>query len=45
MGWFVGAVMKKMRGQADAALARQILEELLKKKQNVRGTGRFFGSV
>jgi aspartyl-tRNA(Asn)/glutamyl-tRNA(Gln) amidotransferase subunit B len=30
MGWFVGAVMKKMRGQADAALARQILEELLK---------------
>jgi aspartyl-tRNA(Asn)/glutamyl-tRNA(Gln) amidotransferase subunit B len=30
IGWFTGAVMKKMRGQADAALARKILEELLK---------------
>ncbi|KAF0110343.1 MAG: aspartyl-tRNA(Asn)/glutamyl-tRNA (Gln) amidotransferase subunit B [Chloroflexi bacterium] len=30
IGWFVGSVMKKMRGKADAALARQILEELLK---------------
>jgi aspartyl-tRNA(Asn)/glutamyl-tRNA(Gln) amidotransferase subunit B len=30
LGWFVGSVMKKMRGKADAALARQILEELLK---------------
>ncbi|MDR3573938.1 MAG: Asp-tRNA(Asn)/Glu-tRNA(Gln) amidotransferase subunit GatB [Anaerolineaceae bacterium] len=30
MGWFVGQVMKKMRGKADASLARQILEELLK---------------
>jgi aspartyl-tRNA(Asn)/glutamyl-tRNA(Gln) amidotransferase subunit B len=29
MGWFVGQVMKKMRGKADAALARAILEELL----------------
>jgi len=29
MGWFVGQVMKKMRGKADAALARKILEELL----------------
>jgi len=29
MGWFVGQVMKKMRGKADPALARQILEELL----------------
>ena len=30
MGWFVGQVMKKMRGKADPALARTILEELLK---------------
>ena len=30
IGWFVGGVMKKMRGKADAAKARQILEELLK---------------
>jgi aspartyl-tRNA(Asn)/glutamyl-tRNA(Gln) amidotransferase subunit B len=30
MGWFVGQVMRKMRGQADAALARAVLEELLK---------------
>ncbi|HEY9075311.1 MAG TPA: Asp-tRNA(Asn)/Glu-tRNA(Gln) amidotransferase subunit GatB [Anaerolineaceae bacterium] len=29
IGWFVGAVMKKMRGKADASLARSILEELL----------------
>jgi aspartyl-tRNA(Asn)/glutamyl-tRNA(Gln) amidotransferase subunit B len=29
IGWFVGQVMKKMRGKADPALARQILEELL----------------
>ena len=29
IGWFVGQVMKKMRGKADAALARKILEELL----------------
>lgn len=29
MGWFVGQVMKKMRGKADTSLARQILEELL----------------
>jgi aspartyl-tRNA(Asn)/glutamyl-tRNA(Gln) amidotransferase subunit B len=29
MGWFVGQVMKKMRGKADATLARKILEELL----------------
>ena len=29
IGWFVGGVMKKMRGKADAAKARKILEELL----------------
>jgi aspartyl-tRNA(Asn)/glutamyl-tRNA(Gln) amidotransferase subunit B len=29
IGWFVGQVMKKMRGKADPTLARQILEELL----------------
>lgn len=29
IGWFVGQVMRKMRGKADAALARTILEELL----------------
>jgi len=29
MGWFVGQVMKKMRGKADPQLARQILESLL----------------
>ena len=29
IGWFVGQVMKKMRGKADPALARNILEELL----------------
>jgi aspartyl-tRNA(Asn)/glutamyl-tRNA(Gln) amidotransferase subunit B len=30
IGWFTGQVMKKMRGKADAALAKTILEELLK---------------
>lgn len=30
MGWFVGQVMRKMRGKADPNIARQILEELLK---------------
>jgi len=30
IGWFVGGVMKKSRGKADAAKAKQILEELLK---------------
>lgn len=30
IGWFVGQVMKKMRGKADASMARSILEELLK---------------
>jgi aspartyl-tRNA(Asn)/glutamyl-tRNA(Gln) amidotransferase subunit B len=30
MGWFTGQVMKKMGGKADAAIARKILEELLK---------------
>jgi aspartyl-tRNA(Asn)/glutamyl-tRNA(Gln) amidotransferase subunit B len=30
MGWFVGQVMKKMRGKADPNIARAILEELLK---------------
>ena len=29
IGWFVGQVMKKMRGKADPGLARKILEELL----------------
>lgn len=30
IGWFVGGVMKKSRGKADAAKAKKILEELLK---------------
>jgi len=30
IGWFVGQVMRKMRGKADAALAKTILESLLK---------------
>jgi aspartyl-tRNA(Asn)/glutamyl-tRNA(Gln) amidotransferase subunit B len=30
IGWFVGQVMKKMRGKADPTIARQVLEELLK---------------
>lgn len=30
MGWFVGQVMKKMRGKADPTLTRSILEELLR---------------
>ncbi len=29
IGWFVGQVMREMRGKADPALARKILEELL----------------
>ncbi|MEA4908358.1 MAG: Asp-tRNA(Asn)/Glu-tRNA(Gln) amidotransferase subunit GatB, partial [Anaerolineaceae bacterium] len=29
IGWFVGQVMKQMRGKADPGMARQILEELL----------------
>jgi aspartyl-tRNA(Asn)/glutamyl-tRNA(Gln) amidotransferase subunit B len=29
IGWFVGQVMKKMRGKADPQIARSILEELL----------------
>ena len=29
IGYFVGQVMKKMRGKADPAVARAILEELL----------------
>ncbi len=29
MGWFVGQVMKKMRGKADPQLTRKVLEELL----------------
>ena len=29
IGWFVGQVMRKMRGKADASLARTIFEELL----------------
>jgi aspartyl-tRNA(Asn)/glutamyl-tRNA(Gln) amidotransferase subunit B len=30
IGWFVGQVMKKMRGKADPNIARQVLDELLK---------------
>jgi aspartyl-tRNA(Asn)/glutamyl-tRNA(Gln) amidotransferase subunit B len=30
MGWFTGQVMKKMGGKADAAIARKVLEDLLK---------------
>lgn len=30
IGWFVGGVMKKMRGKADPQIAKTILEELLK---------------
>jgi aspartyl-tRNA(Asn)/glutamyl-tRNA(Gln) amidotransferase subunit B len=30
LGWFTGQVMKKMRGKADANMAKTILEELLK---------------
>lgn len=30
MGWFVGQVMREMRGKADAKLARKVLAELLK---------------
>lgn len=30
IGWFVGQVMKKMRGKADPQASRKILEELLK---------------
>lgn len=30
IGWFVGQVMRKMRGKADPNLARAILEEMLK---------------
>jgi aspartyl-tRNA(Asn)/glutamyl-tRNA(Gln) amidotransferase subunit B len=29
LGWFVGQVMRKMQGKADAQLARAILTELL----------------
>ena len=31
IGWFVGQVMREMRGKADPQMARQILDELLKK--------------
>ena len=30
IGWFVGQVMREMRGKADPQMARQILDELLK---------------
>jgi aspartyl-tRNA(Asn)/glutamyl-tRNA(Gln) amidotransferase subunit B len=30
MGWFVGQVMKKMRGKADPQVAKSVLEDLLK---------------
>ncbi|MEN6434878.1 MAG: Asp-tRNA(Asn)/Glu-tRNA(Gln) amidotransferase GatCAB subunit B, partial [Anaerolineaceae bacterium] len=29
IGWFVGQVMKEMRGKADPQAARRIMEELL----------------
>jgi aspartyl-tRNA(Asn)/glutamyl-tRNA(Gln) amidotransferase subunit B len=29
MGWFVGQVMREMRGKADANIARKVIEELL----------------
>jgi aspartyl-tRNA(Asn)/glutamyl-tRNA(Gln) amidotransferase subunit B len=29
IGWFVGQVMKKMRGKADPQVAKAVLEELL----------------
>ncbi len=29
MGWFVGQVMKKIRGKADPQVAKAVLEELL----------------
>jgi aspartyl-tRNA(Asn)/glutamyl-tRNA(Gln) amidotransferase subunit B len=29
MGWFVGQVMREMRGKADATIVRKVLEELL----------------
>jgi aspartyl-tRNA(Asn)/glutamyl-tRNA(Gln) amidotransferase subunit B len=32
MGWFVGQVMRKMLGKADAQMARSILDELLQEK-------------
>lgn len=32
MGWFVGQVMKAMRGKADPQIARTIMEELLNEK-------------
>ncbi len=32
IGWFVGQVMKKMRGKADPQLTRWVLEEMLKNK-------------
>jgi aspartyl-tRNA(Asn)/glutamyl-tRNA(Gln) amidotransferase subunit B len=31
IGWFVGQVMKKMRGKADPQVAKTVLEELLAK--------------
>jgi aspartyl-tRNA(Asn)/glutamyl-tRNA(Gln) amidotransferase subunit B len=30
IGWFVGQIMKKMRGKADPGLARQLIEDALK---------------
>jgi len=30
MGWFVGQVMREMKGKADAKLAKDVLAELLK---------------
>ncbi len=30
MGWFVGQVMREMRGKADAKMAKDVLTELLK---------------
>jgi len=30
MGWFVGQVMRKMRGKSDPNITKELLEELLK---------------
>ena len=41
IGWFVGGVMKKMRGKADAALARKILEELFQVSRSRKGCKKY----
>jgi aspartyl-tRNA(Asn)/glutamyl-tRNA(Gln) amidotransferase subunit B len=32
IGWFVGQVMRQMRGKADPALTKSVLEDLLGKE-------------